>query len=217
MTELAFALALFLAAHSLPTPTGLRDAAVARLGRGRWIALYSVVSTLSLAWVVAAAIRAPHLPLWAPAPWMSAAPAIAMLPACALLAMAATRPNPWSVSFRGGAADADAPGVLALTPHPLLWAFFLWGASHALANGDLAAVTLFGGAALFALAGMPLLERRARRRGEPPWPRRPLADRLARCATPRCAAEAAGGAALYAALVLAHLPVIGADPLLALR
>jgi uncharacterized membrane protein len=217
MTELVLALALFVAAHSLPTPTGLRDAAVARLGRGRWIALYSAVSTASLVWVVAAAIRAPHLPLWEPAPWMTAAPPVAMLPACLLLGMAATRPNPWSVSFRGGAADMASPGVLALTPHPLLWAFALWGASHALANGDLAAVTLFGGAALFALAGMPLLERRARRRGESPWRRSPRGTRLAHLATARCAAEAAAGVALYAALAWAHLPVIGADPFLAAR
>jgi uncharacterized membrane protein len=217
MTELALALALFLAAHSLPTPTGLRAAAVARLGRGRWIALYSVVSTVSLVWVVSAAIRAPQVALWTPTGWMAAAPVLAMAPACLLVAMAAARPNPWSVSFRGGAADMEAPGVLAVTRHPLLWAFFLWGTSHALANGDLAAVALFGGAALFALAGMTLLERRARRRGEPEWPRRAPRDRLASLWSLRCAAEAAAGLALYAALALAHLPVIGADPFLAFR
>lgn len=217
MSELVAALALFLGAHSLPTPTGLRAAAVARLGRGRWIALYSVVSTASLVWVVSAAIRAPHVALWTPGPWMQAAPVIAMPLACLLVAMAATRPNPWSVSFRGGAADMAAPGVLALTRHPLLWAFFLWGASHALANGDLAAVTLFGGAALFALVGMRLLGRRARARAEADWPHRGLRDRLARLANLRCAAEAAAGLALYAALVLSHLQVVGADPLLAFR
>jgi uncharacterized membrane protein len=214
MTELILALGVFVAAHSLPTPTGLRAAAVARLGLGRWIALYSVVSVGSLAWVVAAAIRAPHVALWTPAPWMQAAPAFAMGPACVLLAMAATRPNPWSVSFRAGPADPSAPGVLTATRHPILWAFFLWGASHALANGDLAAALLFGGAAGFALAGMPLLEGRARRRGSPPPPRRPTLGALA---TARCAVEAAAGAALYLAAAAAHPAVIGADPFPAFR
>jgi uncharacterized membrane protein len=217
MSELVAALALFVAAHSLPTPTGLRAAAVRRLGRGRWVALYSLVSVASLAWVVSAAIRAPHVALWTPTTWMAATPVVAMIPACLLAAMGAARPNAWSVSFRGGAADAAAPGVLAVTRHPLLWAFFLWGASHALANGDLAAVTLFGGAGAFALAGMPLLEARARRRGEREPP--PLGWRAwaAALATRRCAIEAVVGLALYLALLAAHAPVIGVDPLWPLR
>jgi uncharacterized membrane protein len=216
VTEFALALAAFVAAHVAPAATGLRGAAVARLGRPAYVALYSAASLGLLAWLVSATLRAPRLPLWEPALWMTAAPLVAMAPACLLLAAAAARPNPLSVAFRGGAADAAAPGVLAVTRHPVLWAFALWGASHALANGDLAAVVLFGGSAAFALAFMPLLERRARRRGEAAAfaiARGPLRARLARAASPRLAAELLAGAALYLAFLLGHEAVIGIDPL----
>lgn len=217
MSELVAALAVFVAAHSLPTPTGLRAAAVRRLGRGRWVTLYSLVSVASLAWVISAAIRAPHVTLWTPTAWMAATPAVAMVPACLLAAMGATRPNAWSVSFASGEAAAQAPGVLALTRHPLLWAFALWAGGHLFANGDLAAALVFGGAGAFALAGMPLLEARARRRGEGEPPSLGWRARAAALATRRCAIEAAVGLALYLALLAAHAPVIGVDPLWPLR
>jgi uncharacterized membrane protein len=216
VTEFALALAAFVAAHVLPAATGLRGPAVARVGRPAYVALYSAVSLGLLGWLVSAALRAPRLPLWEPSPWMTAAPVVAMAPACLLAAAGATRPNPLSVAFRGGAADAAAPGVLALTRHPILWAFALWGASHALANGDVAAVALFGGSAAFALGFMPLLERRARARGETAafaLADGPLGARVARAASPRFAAELAAGALLYAALLWLHEPVIGIDPL----
>jgi uncharacterized membrane protein len=217
MSELVAALALFVAAHSLPTPTGLRAAALRRLGRGRWVTLYSLVSIASLAWVISAAIRAPHVALWTPTAWMAATPAVAMIPACLLAAMGATRPNPWSVSFAAGGAAPQAPGVLALIRHPLLWAFALWAGAHLLANGDLAAALVFGGAGAFAVAGMPLLEARARRRGEREPPPRGWREQAAALSTRRCAIEAALGIALYVALLSAHAPVIGVDPLWPLR
>jgi uncharacterized membrane protein len=216
VTEFALALAAFAAAHVLPAATGLRGPAIARVGRPAYVALYSVVSLGLLWWLVSATLRAPRLPLWEPAPWMTAAPLAAMAPASLLLAAAATRANPLSVAFRGGPPDAENPGVLALTRHPILWAFALWGASHALANGDVAAVILFGGSAALALAFMPVLERRARRRGETAafdLARGPLGARLARAASPRLAAELAAGALLYLALLLSHEAVIGIDPL----
>jgi uncharacterized membrane protein len=215
LAEFALALAAFFAIHALPAATGLRGRAIARFGRRPYIAVYSLVSLASLGWVIVATLRAPYVELWAPRPATALVAVVAMLPACLLFAAAVTRPNPVSISFVGGPADASAPGILALTRHPVLWAFLLWAASHAVANGDLVAFVLFAGFALFALAGMPLLEQRARRRGEAaafdlaagPWGRR-----LARALSPRLALELAAGAALYAAVALAHEPVIGVDP-----
>ncbi|MDF2233828.1 NnrU family protein [Albimonas sp. CAU 1670] len=215
MPEFALAFAVFLAAHVLPAATGLRAAAVARVGRGRWVLGYSLLSIALLAWLISAALRAPYVELWAPSRPLALV-ALAVMPlACMLLAAGAARANPVSVSFRGGPVDAARPGVLALTRHPILWAFALWGGAHALANGDLVSVTLFGGFALFALVGMRGLERRARRRGETAGfapARGPLGARLRRAASPRLAAEAALGLALYALLLALHGPALGVAP-----
>lgn len=220
MTEFVLSIVVFLAAHSLPAATGLRARGIAALGRRRYMGLYSLLSLALLAWMVSAALRAPYVELWAPSAALAAVPLVAMLPACLLIASAVARPNPLSVSFRGGPIDPTAPGILALIRHPVLWAFFLWAGSHALANGDLVGLLLFGGFALFSLAGMALFERRARRRGElEAFKIRsgPLGQRIARAATLRVALELLIGLALYTALLFAHGPVIGVDPLAYLR
>ncbi|SFJ23365.1 NnrU family protein [Albimonas pacifica] len=215
MLEFALAFAAFLAAHVVPAASGLRTAAVARLGRRAWVIGYSLVSVGLLAWLVSAAARAPYVELWAPGRAAALAPFAAMPLACVLLVAGAGRANPVSVSFRGGAADAARPGVLAITRHPILWAFALWGGSHALANGDLVSVVMFGGFALFALVGMRGLERRARRRGEAAafgLASGPPGARLRRAASWRLAAEAGLGLALFLVLLALHGPVLGVDP-----
>ena len=215
MLEFALAFAAFLAAHVVPAASGLRDVAAARVGRRAWVAGYSVVSTGLLAWLISAAVRAPYVELWAPGRALALAPFLAMPLACMLLVAGAGRATPVSVSFRGGAADSARPGVLALTRHPILWAFALWGASHALANGDLVSVVMFGGFAVFALAGMRGLERRARRRGEVAGfalARGPMGERARQAASGRLAAEAALGLVLFLVLLALHGPAIGVAP-----
>ncbi len=216
MFEFFAALAAFLAAHTLPRATGARDRLIARFGRGRYMAAYSAVSVLSLVWLISAAARAPYVEIWAPSPALAAVPMAAMPVAFMLFAAGATRANPASVSFRGGPADAAAPGILALTRHPILWAFFGWSASHLAANGDVVGVTLFGGFAAFSLAGMRMMEARAAARGEVEalsLARGGLGERLRRAWSPRLAAELAAGLALWAAALALHDPVIGVDPL----
>ena len=62
--------------------------------------------------------------------------------------------------------------------HPLLWVFALWAASHAVPNGDLAHLLLFGTFTAMALLGMVAIDRRKRRQmGEAEWAR--LAARTA--------------------------------------
>jgi uncharacterized membrane protein len=215
MIEFLAAYAAFLIAHALPGASGLRGALIARLGRGGYMALYSLASLGLLAWLVSAAARAPWIPLWEPSRALALAPFALMPLACLLLAAGALRPNPASLSFRGGPAEPERPGILALIRHPVLWALALWGVSHAAANGDLVSVMAFGGFALFALIGMVALERRAARRGEKAalaLQDGPLAARLRRAASPRLAAELAAGVALYALLLHLHGPVIGVDP-----
>jgi len=163
MIEFAAALLIFLAAHVLPAATGLRGRAIERIGRRAYLTLYSIVSIVALVWLISAAQRAPTLSVWPPGPHTALVPLVAMAPACLLFAAALFRPNPLSVSFRGGPTTPTAPGILALTRHPILWAFFLWAAAHAVANGDVVGLIMFGGFAIFSLAGMRIMPRRAQR------------------------------------------------------
>ena len=63
-TEFILAMVAFLGSHMVPSRPGLRRALVARLGRAGYGAAYGLLSLVLLIWVIAAAGRAPFVPLW---------------------------------------------------------------------------------------------------------------------------------------------------------
>ncbi|WP_419908527.1 NnrU family protein [Hoeflea sp.] len=220
MAEFAIAFIVFLGAHALPARTGLRDALIERLGRRVYLILYSALSLVLLVWLIVAAVNAPHIALW-PTSRASVAIALVLTAAAALLlSCGVTRPNPVSISFRGGNSDPQNPGILALTRHPVLWAFFLWSVAHCIANGDVVGLFMFGSFAAFSIASRSRLEKRARLRlGEAGYANAmginagPIAERLQRALSPRLAVEAGAGLVLYAIMLALHGDVIGVDPL----
>lgn len=230
MTEFLLAFALFLLAHMLPARPGVRAALIGRLGERLYLVLYSALSLGLLVWLISAIWRAPYVALWPPAPWQHGL-AIAVMPlALALFGAGVAVRNPLSINFLRQHGEAvgmtPQPGVLAVTRHPVLWGFALWAAVHLLANGDAVSVLLFGGLGGFALAGMPVLDRRRRRQlGAARWAEiaagtsvLPLAAVIAGRARPRPDARSLIGAllglAVYAALLAGgHLWLFGVDPL----
>jgi uncharacterized membrane protein len=220
--ELALAFLAFLASHLLPARPRLRAALCGLVGERGYMAVYSAVSLILLGWLVAAAGRAPYVEVWAFAPWQMWVPNVAMPAACLLIAFGIGASNPFSFGGRNAQAfDPERPGIAGVTRHPLLLAIVLWAASHAVPNGNLAHVLLFG---IFALAGVPgmlAIDRRTRRRmGPEEWQR--LAARTSllpgsalltgrwrpdprRLSWPRLAL----GVLIYRSLVLLHQPVIG--------
>ncbi len=166
MTQLLLALAAFVALHSLPALPAVRARLVAAGGRAAYLVGYSLVSLLALGWVFHAATNAEYIPLWDTAPWqghltLATAPVGLFLVLAGLLSV-----NPASISFRRG----SQPGaIVAVTRHPVLWGFLLWSLGHLAPNGDLRSLILFGGFAAFSAAGIPVLERRARRRLGTRW------------------------------------------------
>lgn len=229
MTEFLISLAAFLAAHVLPTRTGLRDRAIARIGRAPYMAGYSVLSLGLVVWVISAALRAPYVALWSQAPWQTLVPVAVMPVALVLLAAGLVQPNPLSISLVRAADDQGTAGIVRVTRHPVLWGFGLWALTHIPPNGDLVSVVLFGGLCLFAFAGMASLDRRRRRvMGEAPWAALArdtslvpfaaiLSGRNRLPADARTLVAAAIGFAAYVGLLLGgHVALFGVDPLAAL-
>lgn len=210
--EFSVALLLFLASHAIPAWPSLRANLVDRFGLRGYLAGYSVLSILLLWWLIAAAGRAPYVPLFPP---LRAVPLMAM-PWVVWLAVEGLRhPNPLSLG-RGGAFDPAQPGLLAVTRHPLLWALTLWAVAHLLANGDLASVIVFGLFAGFSGAAMVLVDRRMQRKLGADWPR--LAAHTARLnlrqwrQMPLDWITLAITMLIYLLFLALHLPVIGVSP-----
>ena len=216
--EFALAYAVFFLSHSLPVRPPLRPWLQARRGAFGFTLAYSALSLAVLAWLIGAAGRAPHVPLWDWAPWQAHAPLLVMGPVCLILALSIGRPNPLSFGgARNDLFDPARPGIVRVWRHPLLLALALWAAAHVVPNGDLAHVILFGTFAAFALLGGRLIDRRKRREMGPEWQR--MRDRVADApllsASPSRGTllRIAAGGALYGALLWAHPFLFGVSPL----
>lgn len=224
-SEFAAAFAAFLASHLVPARPRIRAALCALAGEWAYTAVYSLVSLLLLAWLIAAAGRAPFVQVWEFAPWQMWVPNMTMPAACLLAAFGIGAGNPFSFGGRNAQAfDPERPGIAGVSRHPLLLAIVLWAASHVVPNGDLAHVLLFGAFALAGALGMLAIDRRTRRSiGPEQWQRL-----SARTSLLPCAALISGrwhpdlrrlswrrlalAILLYATLVALHQPVIGVSP-----
>lgn len=216
--EFGSVVCLFLLTHALPVRPPLRPWLVARLGTQGFTLAYSVLSFAMLAWLIAAAGRAPFVPLWEQASWQRHLPILAMLPACLILGLAIARPNPFSFGGTSNVAfDPAHPGIIRWMRHPLLVALAIWTGAHLVANGDLAHALLFGLFLIFALVGMRMIDRRRQRdmgarwhalvvamAAGPIWPRPANQGRalLRLCL----------GLGLYGLLLTLHPAVIGVSP-----
>lgn len=172
MFELVLATTLFVASHFVISSTALRGRLVAWAGENLYRGLYSLLSAALLIWTGIAFGRAPTLALFEPGPlrWL---PVIVMPLALLLLVGGYTQKNPTAAlpglpDATGPAPGADAaPGILAVTRHPILWAIGLWALAHLLANGDAAGTILFAAMAVLALGGTLAVDAKKRRSWEP--------------------------------------------------
>lgn len=216
--EFALAYVVFFLSHSLPVRPPLRPWLQARLGASGFTLAYSALSLAVLAWLIAAAGRAPHVTLWDWAPWQVHVPLIVMGPVCVILALSIGRPNPFSF---GGAHndlfDPARPGIVRWSRHPLLAALALWAAAHVVPNGDLAHVILFGTFAAFAVLGGRLIDRRKRRDMGADWQRLRVVVEDAPLLSWRWSgdilARLVAAVFLYAMLLWVHPVLFGVSPL----
>jgi uncharacterized membrane protein len=167
MLELCLAAAALLASHYGISSTPLRGWLITRVGERAYLILYSVVAFAAIAWLIVAYRGAPYVALW-PAPAWTAWLALLVLPFALLLVVGGVSTlNPTAVGAPDTLDQAEpVRGILRVTRHPFMWGVALWGLAHIVANGDLAAVVLFGTFTVLALLGTVLIDHKfAARRG----------------------------------------------------
>lgn len=167
MTQFLIALALFLALHMVPAIPPLRARLIGAMGRRLYLVVYSLASLLALGWLFHAALQLDFVPLWDPAPWQAWAPLVLTPIGLVFLLAGLISPNPASITLRKPELKPGA--ITAITRHPVLWGFALWAGSHLVPNGDLRSLLLFGALFVFAMLGMIITDRRARRRMAEHW------------------------------------------------
>jgi uncharacterized membrane protein len=203
----------FLLSHPLRAPI------VGRIGEGPFLGLYSLVAAAMLGWLVFAWNAADPGPLW----WevgdgLWALATVIMLVASVLLIGSLignpALPNPGTP----GPAPAEARGVFAITRHPMMWSFALWGVAHILVFPTTANIILAKAIIVQALVGAALQDRK-KEKLQPDrwrawegrtsyWPFAAIAAGRARFGGFR-PHDWAGGLILWATATWAHIPLAG--------
>lgn len=220
MTQLLLATAVFLVTHFVPS-TPLRAAIAARIGERAYVGLYSLLAFATIGWMVYAYNRAPLEPLF---PGLRLLPAFVMPLSFLLVAGGILARNPTAVGQQKVLqAEEPARGMLRVTRHPIQWGILLWAAAHLLARGDLKSTVFFGGFLLLSALGTVLMDARKARTLGADWQRFARATSnvpFVAIAQGRNRFDAgeigitklALGLALYAAFLLLHAWLFGAQP-----
>ena len=211
IAAVAFVGTHFLLSHPLRRPI------VARLGERGFAGVYVLVAFATLGWVILAYRAAPMTaPLWAVGDGLWALVTAVMLIASVLL-MGSLIGNP-ALPGPPGELPTEAKGVFAVTRHPMMWSFALWGLCHIAVFPVAANMVVAGAVALLALLGARLQDIK-KQQLQPDrcaiwqaktsyWPFAASAAgrALFGCFRPH---DIAGGVVTWRAATWAHLPLAG--------
>jgi uncharacterized membrane protein len=149
----------------------LRKPIVDAVGATVFLGIYSVVAAATLGWlVVAYRAASAGAPLWPVGDGVWAAATVVMLLASILLMGSLVRnpalPNPGSPA----PIPAEARGVYAITRHPMMWSFALWGLCHIAVYPLAANIVVAAAMIVLALAGAALQDRKKAVLQPDTWP-----------------------------------------------
>ena len=146
MIFLIAGLVLFLGIHSVRMAApGFRDGVMAARGEGAWKGLYSLVALAGLVLTVWGYGQArPGALLWEPPAFLAHVNLLLMWPALILLV----------------ASQFPAGRIKKAVKHPMLLSVKIWAFGHLLANGELAAIVLFGAFLVWAILNRIAVKRR---------------------------------------------------------
>jgi uncharacterized membrane protein len=218
MDQVVAAAVAFVGTHFLLSHP-LRPGLVRRLGERGFLLAYSLVAAVTLGWLVQAYRAAPMTPLLWPVGDAIWAGATAVMLLAAVLLMGSLVGNP---ALPTGGAPASVPGeargVYAITRHPMLWAFTLWGLVHAAVYPVAANLVLVAAVIVLSLVGAAMQDRkkaRLRPGDWRAWEARTSFWPFAAVAAGRARLTGFGGHALGGGVVLwlaatwAHIPLAG--------
>jgi uncharacterized membrane protein len=172
MLNLTLAMLFFVGIHFVLSGTRLRDRLVAYRGEKAFRAAFSALSLLAFGWVIYACRQAPYVETWGQLAWFKPIAAVLMLVSFVFVVAGLTTANPGAVSGESALNDADAAkGILRITRHPFLWGLSLWALVHVIANGDVAALLLFGSLLVLCLFGTRSIDAKRRRAYGDRWER----------------------------------------------
>jgi uncharacterized membrane protein len=149
----------------------LRQPIVGALGNGAFLGMYSAIAAATLAWLALVYRSAPAgAPLWPVGDGLWAAATVVMLLAPILLMGSLIRnpafPNPGSPVQ----VPAEARGVYAVTRHPMMWSFALWGLCHIAVYPAAPNIILASAIIGLALVGAALQDRKKEALQPATWP-----------------------------------------------
>jgi len=169
MLSLTLAAIFFAGIHLGVAGTGLRDAAIARLGDRGYRAAFAVASLIGLIWLSTAYRHAPYLATWGMLQWWKPFAIVLMVPAFVLVVAGVTTPNPTSVGQEGRLTQSPR-GIVRVTRHPFLIGVAIWALVHLIGNGDWASLLFFLTFAVVSLAGTLSIDaKRLRLSGAAAW------------------------------------------------
>lgn len=217
LAAVAGGIAAFVGTHFLLSHP-LRRPIAGAVGQKAFLGIYSLVAFATLGATIWA-YRAAEVtaPLWAVGDGLWAVATAVMLVASILMLGSLVR-NPALPGAEDQAATAEAKGVYAVTRHPMMWAFALWGVAHILVYPIAKNLILSGGIIVLALVGAALQDRKkaaAAPQAWPTWEARtsylPFAAILAgRARFGGFGMHAiGGGVVLWLAATWAHIPLAG--------
>ena len=169
-SAVAAAAAAFVGSHFVLSHP-LRRPLVSAIGEKGFLGVYSLVAFATLGWLIAAYLKAPlTAPLWPAGDGVWAIATVVMLIASILLMGSLIRNPALPTGGRPGAFPAAALGVYAVTRHPMLWSFVLWGLCHIavfpVAKSNIVAAAIV----VLALVGAALQDRKKEQLQPELWP-----------------------------------------------
>ena len=214
-TQVAVAAIAFVGTHFLLSHP-LRAPLVARVGANGFLGIYSLVAAVTLAWLALAYRAAPATPMLWPVGDTLWAIATAVMLVASVLLMGSLVGNP---ALPGPArAPVEARGVFAITRHPMMWAFALWGLVHIAVYPVAANIIVAVAIIVLALVGAHMQDRKKEALQPDTWPdweRRTSYWPFAAIVSGRAKLGGlgmhalAGGVVVWLAATWAHLPLAG--------
>ncbi|UBM08074.1 NnrU family protein [Cupriavidus metallidurans] len=213
VASVAFVGSHFLLSHPL------RGALVRAVGEKGFLGIDSLVAFLTLGWMVMTYKRAPvSSPLWVPGDGIWAVVTVVMLIASILLMGSLIRNPALPTVGRPGAFPEAARGVFAVTRHPMMWAFALWGVCHIAVYPVTRNIVVALAMIVLALVGAALQDQKKERLLPdrwPDWEAKTSYLPFAAIVTGRARLAGFGSHALLGGLIVwlaatwAHLPLAG--------